>query len=208
MTECRKAISLHFSDMIKINEVLVVEGKYDKIKLSRLFDTLIVTTDGFRIYKNKEKAQMLKALAKKRGIILLTDSDKAGFRIRNKIREIVGDADIKNVYIPQIEGKEKRKEKKGAEGLLGVEGIPDEILVNAVMLQAKPRDNNDKITNSEMFELGFSGGENSSELRKQLCVILNLPKNMSAKALLDTINILCTRQEFYELIEKNFHIEV
>jgi len=194
--------------MIKINEVLVVEGKYDKIKLSRLFDTLIVTTDGFRIYKNKEKAQMLKSLARKRGIILLTDSDRAGFRIRNKIREIVGDAEIKNVYIPQIEGKEKRKEKAGAEGLLGVEGIPDEILIDVIMSQAKERENTDKITNSEMFELGFSGSENSSRLREKLCDILKLPKTMSTKALLDTINILCTRQEFYELIDKNFHIEV
>ena len=122
--------------MIKINEVIIVEGKYDKIKLQSLFDTLVVTTDGFRIYKNKEKAKMLRLLAEKRGIILLTDSDKAGLRIRNKVREIVGDANIKNVFVPQIKGKEKRKDKGGAEGILGVEGINDQIIIDAVMSQA------------------------------------------------------------------------
>ena len=137
--------------MIKIDEVIIVEGKYDKIKLQSLFDTLVVTTDGFRIYKNNEKAQMLRLLAEKRGIIVLTDSDKAGLRIRNKVREIVGDANVKNVFVPQIKGKEKRKDKGGAEGFLGVEGINDQISIDAVMSQAVQTAKGDKITKSEFY---------------------------------------------------------
>ncbi len=186
--------------MISIKEVIVTEGKYDKIKLSRLFDTLIITTDGFRIYKDKAKAKMLRDLAKKRGIILLTDSDKAGFRIRNKIREIVGDADIKNVYVPEISGKEKRKAKPGAEGILGVEGVSDNIIIKAVMEQTKEVPPREKVTNSEMYELGFVGGKDSKALRESLLKSLDLPKNMSSKALLDTVNILFTKQEFFEFI--------
>lgn len=188
--------------MISIKEVLVVEGKYDKIKLSGIFDTLIITTDGFRIYKNKQKAQMIKDLAQKRGIILLTDSDKAGFRIRNKIREIVGDVNIKNVYIPQIEGKEKRKAKAGAEGILGVEGIADDIIINAVMEQTKEVPPREKVTSAEMYEIGLIGGKDSKALREKLLKELNLPKNMSSKAMTDTINILFSKQEFFEFVEE------
>lgn len=192
--------------MISIKEVIVVEGKYDKIKLSRLFDTLIVTTDGFRIYKNKEKAKMLKDLAKKRGIILLTDSDRAGFRIRNKIREIVGDADIKNVYVPRIDGTEKRKDKAGAEGILGVEGISDEVIVSAVMAQTATIPPREKITAAEMYELGLIGGSDSKTLRNKLLIMLDLPCNMSSKAMTDTVNILFEKKEFYEFVRDKLSI--
>ena len=179
--------------MIILNEIIVVEGKYDKIKLSRLFDTLIIATDGFRIYKDKQKAQLIKTAALKRGVIIITDSDTAGLRIRNRVRQLVGDAKVKNVYLPQIAGKAK----PGAEGLLGVEGIPDEIILNAVAAQTSEAPKRDKITKAELFDMGLCGGENSSELRKKLCAVLGLPQNLSAGALLDTINVLYTKDEFY-----------
>ncbi len=175
----------------------MVEGKYDKIKLSRLFDTLIIATDGFRIYKDKQKAQLIKTAALKRGVIIITDSDTAGLRIRNRVRQLVGDAKVKNVYLPQIAGKEKRKAKPGAEGLLGVEGIPDEIILNAVAAQTSAAPKREKITKAELFDMGLCGGENSSKLRKELCAALNLPQNLSTAALLDTINVLYTKDEFY-----------
>lgn len=183
--------------MITLNEIIVVEGKYDKIKLSRLFDTLIIATDGFRIYKDKQKAQLIKTAALKRGVIIITDSDTAGLRIRNRVRQLVGSAIVKNVYLPQISGKEKRKAKPGAEGLLGVEGIPDEIILNAVAAQTSEATKREKITKAELFDMGLCGGENSSKLRKELCAALNLPKNLSTAALLDTINVLYTKDEFY-----------
>lgn len=183
--------------MITLNEIIVVEGKYDKIKLSRLFDTLIIATDGFRIYKDKQKAQLIKTAALKRGVIIITDSDTAGLRIRNRVRQLVGDAKVKNVYLPQIAGKEKRKAKPGAEGLLGVEGIPDEIILNAVAAQTSEALKRDKITKAELFDMGLCGGENSSELRKKLCAAFGLPQNLSTAALLDTINVLYTKDEFY-----------
>ena len=183
--------------MIILNEIIVVEGKYDKIKLSRLFDTLIIATDGFRIYKDKQKAQLIKTAALKRGVIIITDSDTAGLRIRNRVRQLVGDAKVKNVYLPQIAGKEKRKAKPGAEGLLGVEGIPDEIILNAVAAQTSEAPKREKITKAELFDMGLCGGENSSELRKKLCAAFGLPQNLSTAALLDTINVLYTKDEFY-----------
>lgn len=183
--------------MITLNEIIVVEGKYDKIKLSRLFDTLIIATDGFRIYKDKQKAQLIKTAALKRGVIIITDSDTAGLRIRNRVRQLVGDAKVKNVYLPQIAGKEKRKAKPGAEGILGVEGIPDEIILNAVAAQTSEAPKREKITKAELFDMGLCGGKNSSELRKELCAALNLPQNLSTSALLDTINVLYTKDEFY-----------
>ena len=145
----------------------MVEGKYDKIKLSRLFDTLIIATDGFRIYKDKQKAQLIKTAALKRGVIIITDSDTAGLRIRNRVRQLVGDAKVKNVYLPQIAGKEKRKAKPGAEGILGVEGIPDEIILNAVAAQTSEAPKREKITKAELFDMGLCGGENSSALQKK-----------------------------------------
>ena len=114
-------------EKIKIKEAIIVEGKYDKIKISRLFDTLIIATNGFDIYKNKSKLNLLKQVAEKNGVIILTDSDSAGFRIRNHIRNCLGDIPVKNAYIPEIEGKEKRKDTPSKEGFLGVEGVDDEL---------------------------------------------------------------------------------
>ena len=189
-------------EKIKIKEAIVVEGKYDLIKISRLFDTLIIPTNGFDIYKNKSKLNMLKTVAQKSGIILLTDSDSAGFRIRNHIRNCLGDVVVKNAYIPEIEGKEKRKDAPSKEGFLGVEGISDEIIVNAVMSQTQQvEQSGEKITKTDFFELGLTGGAESGQKRAKLCKKVGLPLKISANQLISALNNMYTREEFLNLIE-------
>ena len=189
-------------EKLKIKEAIVVEGKYDLIKISRLFDTLIIPTNGFDIYKNKSKLNMLKTVAQKSGIILLTDSDSAGFRIRNHIRNCLGDVVVKNAYIPEIEGKEKRKDAPSKEGFLGVEGISDEIIVNAVMSQTQQMEQSgEKITKTDFFELGLTGGPDSSEKRAKICKKTGLPLKISANQLISALNNMYTREEFLNLIE-------
>ena len=187
-------------EKIKIKEAIVVEGKYDQIKLSRLFDTLIIPTNGFDIYKNKNKLNMLKQVAEKNGIIILTDSDSAGFRIRNHIRNCLGDIPVKNAYIPEIKGKEKRKEAPSKEGFLGVEGISDELIVQAVMLQTQQVEaSGDKISKTDFYALGLTGGADSAEKRAKLCKKLGLPVKISSNQLISVLNNLYTREEFYNL---------
>lgn len=187
--------------MIKIKQVIVVEGKYDKIKLSRIFDTLIITTDGFYVYKSREKAEFIKNMALKNGVIILTDSDKAGFRIRNYLKNILKDADVRNAYIPEVEGKEKRKEKAGKEGLLGVEGISDEIIINAVMSVADKSDENcEKVTKTDFYKYGLCGAKSSAENRQRLAKVLNLPLKISSNGLLDIINNMYSKEEFLNII--------
>ena len=189
-------------EKIKIPEAIIVEGKYDRIKLSRLFDTLIIPTNGFDIYKNKKKLNMLKLVAEKSGIIILTDSDSAGFRIRNHLRNCLGDVSVKNAYIPEIEGKEKRKDAPSKEGFLGVEGIEDEIIVNAVMSQTQQIDEKgEKIIKTDFFELGLTGREDSSQKRAELCKKLGLPVKISANQLISTLNNLYTKEEFLKIIK-------
>lgn len=187
---------------LKIKEAIVVEGKYDQIKLSRLFDTLVIPTNGFDIYKNKNKLNMLKQLAEKNGIIILTDSDSAGFRIRNHLRNCLGDVCVKNAYIPEIEGKEKRKDAPSKEGLLGVEGISDELIIQAVMSQTQQVEkSDDKITKTDFFELGLTGGADSAEKRAKLCKKLGLPVKISANQLISALNNLYTKEEFYKVLK-------
>ena len=192
-------------EKLKIKEAIVVEGKYDQIKLSRLFDTLIIPTNGFDIYKNKSKLNMLKQVAQKSGIIILTDSDSAGFRIRNHIRNCIGDVSVKNAYIPEIEGKEKRKDTPSKEGFLGVEGISDEIIVNAVMSQTQQIDQTgEKITKTDFFELGLTGGAESGQKRAKLCKKMGLPVKISANQLISALNNIYSKEEFLNLIEDLF----
>lgn len=190
-------------EKIKIAEAIVVEGKYDKIKLSRLFDTLIIPTNGFDIYKNKNKMNMLKQVAEKNGVIILTDSDSAGFRIRNHLRNCLGDISVKNAYIPEIEGKEKRKDAPSKEGFLGVEGIDDRIIINAIMSQTQQTDDKgEKITKTDFFELGLTGCKDSAEKRAKLCKMLGLPVKMSSNQLISALNNLYGREKFLEIIKK------
>lgn len=186
---------------LKINEAIVVEGKYDKIKLSRLFDTLIIPTNGFDIYKNKTKLNMLRQVAEKNGIIILTDSDSAGFRIRNHIRNCLGDIPIKNAYIPEVEGKEKRKDSPSKEGFLGVEGIDDNVIIEAVMSQTQQVEkSDDKITKTDFYELGLTGGADSAQKRAKLCKKLGLPVKISANQLISALNNLYTREDFIKML--------
>lgn len=191
-------------EKIKIKEAIVVEGKYDKIKLSRLFDTLIIPTNGFDIYKNKTKLNMLRQVAEKNGIIILTDSDSAGFRIRNHIRNCLGDVPVKNAYIPEVEGKEKRKDTPSKEGFLGVEGIDDNVIIEAVMSQTQQVEkSDDKITKTDFYELGLTGGADSVQKRAMLCKRLGLPVKISANQLISALNNLYTKEEFLEIISSS-----
>lgn len=189
--------------MITFKEIIVVEGKYDKIKLNQITDAVVVTTDGFGIYKDEKKLDMIKRLAKERGIIILTDSDHAGFRIRNYIKQCLGTIEVKHAYIPEIKGKEKRKEKSGAEGILGVEGIDDEIIIDALLRAgATKSDGVGAITKYDFYSDGLSGGKDSTALRKAFARKLSLPEKISANALLDVVNLLCTYDEYKEIIRK------
>ncbi len=186
--------------MLKIREVIVVEGKYDKIKLSQIVDAVIITTDGFALYNNKQKMALLKRLASEKGIIVLTDSDSAGFRIRNYIKQCFGDIPIKHAYIPEIAGKEKRKDKCGAEGLLGVEGISDSLIIDALKKAGVTANENvNPITKADFYEFGLAGGKDSASNRQRLAKKMGLPTKLSANALLDVINLLYSREDFLKL---------
>lgn len=195
--------------MIKINEAIIVEGKYDKIKLSSVTDAVIIVTNGYGIFKDKEKLELIRYYARTTGIIILTDSDSAGRKIRNYIRGAVKNGKIINVFIPDIFGKEKRKTKPSAEGKLGVEGISTEILLEALKksgVAASERTDKPDITNAVLFELGLSGGKDSRNLRIKLQKSLGLPEFMSSSALIEVLNTMMNSQELEkrvaELINK------
>lgn len=192
--------------LIKLKMPIIVEGKYDKITLSNVVDTLIISTDGFQIFKNREMCDLIRTLARKYGIIVMTDSDSAGSVIRNHIKNIAADGKIINVYVPQLKGKEKRKAAPSKEGFLGVEGISKHILIETLekygITGEKTENNAPKITKTDLFNLGLSGGENSALYREKLLLSLNLPKNLSAKEMLDVLNVLFTYNEFITFVEK------
>ena len=192
--------------MIKIKEAVIVEGKYDKIKLSGIIDTVIIETDGFAIFKDKEKQKLIRFLSEKRGIIIMTDSDSAGFKIRNFINGITKSENIKNVYIPDIYGKEKRKTESSKEGKLGVEGMQPQIIMTAlekagVLCSQNDKKSGNEITHTDFFEDGVSGSENSSEIRKMLAKELDLPERISSSSLLKIINSYMTYDEYKEAIK-------
>lgn len=176
--------------MIHIGEVIVVEGKYDKERLRRVTDAPIICTHGFELYRSKRIIETLRSLSRQRGIIVLTDSDRAGFRIRNYIKRCLGkDARVRHAYIPHITGKEKRKKKPGADGILGVEGMTDEILEKILIrLASADKSKLTAVTKAEFFADGFSGRPDSAERRRKLALRLSLPPSLSSNALLDIIN--------------------
>lgn len=186
--------------MLEISRPIIVEGKYDKIKLSRIVKAHIVTTDGFGIFSKSEKSLLIRRLAADQGIIVLTDSDGAGLVIRNYLRNILPADKIIHIYTPQIKGKEKRKNAPSKAGFLGVEGMDlawlEEALAPFADGGAKPRMS---LTKADFYALGLSGGEGSEAKRKTLARALNLPDNLSANALLEAMNLLITEEEF----EKN-----
>ena len=187
--------------MIKISEAIIVEGKYDKIKLSSVVDAVIIVTNGFRIFKDPEKLELIRYYAEKTGIVILTDSDSAGRKIRGYIRGAVSGGRVVNVYIPDVFGKEKRKAKPSAEGKLGVEGIDVQTLLSAFEkagITAGERTHEPDITKVTLFELGLSGGPDSSEKRKRLQKSLGLPSLMSASALVEVLNTMMDAKELAE----------
>lgn len=192
--------------MLHIEQAVIVEGKYDKIKLSSILDAVIITTNGFSVMKNKEKLEIIRFYAQNKGIIILTDSDSAGFKIRNYLKGAIKNGKIINVYVPDIFGKEKRKAAPSKEGKLGVEGIDKEIILDAfkkagVISYDKDADN-DSITRIDLYECGLSGGENSSEKRKVLLQQLGMPQLLTTTGMLEILNTMMSRSEFYDFIDK------
>lgn len=193
--------------MITIKEAVIVEGKYDKIKLSNFIDGLIITTDGFGVFKDKEKQQLIRHLAKTRGLLVLTDSDGAGFVIRSFLKGIVPPEQVKNAYIPDIFGKEKRKASPSKEGKLGVEGLSEEILSQAISrsgatctITDSVQKSVDAITKADLFLLGLSGCDNAAENRDKLKKRLNLPQKLTPNSLLAVLNCLMTRNELIQIM--------
>ncbi len=192
--------------MIHIKQAIVVEGKYDKVKLSSILDAVILVTNGFQIYKNSEQLDLIRYYARTTGVILLTDADRAGFQIRNYLKGAIQDGEVYHVYTPDIYGKEHRKEKPSAEGKLGVEGIRKDLLLAAfekagVLTEEKtPKSPEEQITVYDLYEAGLSGGVDSGERRRALQKKLSLPARMSTTSLLEVLNTMYTKKTFLEMM--------
>lgn len=193
--------------MLKIKEIVIVEGNYDKSKLSTLIDATIIVTDGFMIFNDKNKCSMLRELASKNGAIIFTDSDSAGFQIRNYLKNVLRGCKIRHAYIPDIPGKEKRKNHHSKEGFLGVEGVDNDIIIAALQeagFEETFQENSRKITKSDLYADGFTGSEDSAAKRDRLKQELKLPKHLSANMLLDVLNRMYTFEEYKEITERIF----
>lgn len=195
--------------MVKVSEVIVVEGRYDKAALSSYLDAVILETDGFGVFSDKEKVALLRRLADERGLIVLTDSDGGGFVIRNYLKSCLDPNKVKQAYIPEISGKERRKKKPSKEGLLGVEGMTQEVVMDALRKAGatidgeseKPRGD---ITKADLFAWGLSGKADSEKKRKRLLKVLELPEKLSSNAMLAVLNALYDRDEILSQISQNF----
>ena len=184
----------------RIKEVIVVEGRYDKNTLSQIVDAPILETNGFGIFKDKKQMELLRKVAKLRGLIVFTDSDGAGFVIRNHLKSAIDGRFLKHAYIPDIPGKERRKSAPGKEGKLGVEGMSPEIILQALRragatIEGENAPSRNGITKQDLMELGLSGGANSAEKRRKLLQNLDLPEHMSANAMLQALNLLYSLEE-------------
>ena len=192
--------------MIKIKEAIVVEGRYDKNTLSQIVDAPILETNGFGIMKDKQQLSLLRKVAANRRLIVFTDSDGAGFVIRNFLKGAIDSKYLLHAYIPDIPGKERRKSAPGKEGKLGVEGMTPQVILDALrkagatVLGEETVRTEGNITKQDMMELGLSGGADSSFLRKKLLKKLDLPEHMSANALLQAVNLLYTLDELREIM--------
>lgn len=192
--------------MLKIREAIVVEGRYDKNTLSQVVDTVIVETGGFQVFRQQDRVRMLRLLAERRGLIVLTDSDGAGFVIRNFLKGAIDPALVKHAYIPDVYGKERRKSSPGKEGKLGVEGMPPEVLeavlrrAGATVCGEGPSASSGGITKAMLYRDGLTGKENSRELRHRLEQALGLPERLSTNALLQVLNALVDENEYHALL--------
>ena len=196
--------------MRKIKEVIVVEGRYDKNALSQVVDATVITLGGFSVFNDKEKLAFLRRLAEKQGLIVLTDSDGAGFVIRNYLKGALPRELVKQAYIPDIYGKERRKRAPGKEGKLGVEGMKPDVLLSALeragatFLDGEVEENRkrDPITKADLFILGLTGGQDSAVKRQALLRKLDLPEHLTDNGLLEALNLLYGREEFFSLMER------
>ena len=194
--------------MIKLNEAVIVEGRYDKILLRGFIDAPIIETGGFRVFKDKEKQKLIRKLSETRGIIIMTDSDSAGFVIRNFLRGIVPAGKIKHCYIPQIRGKEKRKAEVSKEGYLGVEGLDEKTIIEAlersgVNICSKSAETEfEEITKADFYELGLSGKENSAKLREKLLKKLDMPTYLSSNAFLAVLNCFYSKKDLLDILRE------
>ena len=191
--------------MHSVKEVIVVEGRYDKNTLSQVVDAVIIETSGFGIFNDAQKQKLLRTMAQARGLVVLTDSDGAGFVIRNFIKGCVDPACVKHAYIPDVYGKERRKAAQSKEGKLGVEGMRPQVILDALIRAGATVDERPaaesaaRITKADMYKCGLSGGTGSREKRAALIKRLDLPEKLSADALLDVLNAIMTREEFFAL---------
>lgn len=194
--------------MIKIREAIVVEGRYDKAALAGLVDTVILDTAGFGIFSDREKLALLRRLAEKRGLVVLTDSDGGGFVIRNFLKSSIDGRYVKHAYIPDVYGKERRKRTPGKEGKLGVEGMKPEVLLESlrragVEMDGAPEARSETpITKAELFSMGLTGRPDSAVRRAYVQKALSLPERLTTNALLDVLNVLVTRSELTDILEK------
>lgn len=194
--------------MRRVREAIVVEGRYDKNALSQVVDAVILETAGFGVFKDQEQLALLRRLAQQRGIIVLTDSDGAGFVIRNFLKGAIPPEQVKHAYIPDIRGKERRKRAPGKEGKLGVEGMPPQLLLEALERAGAtfldgdgPRSPRGELTPAQLYVLGLTGRPDSAQRRQALLKRLDLPEHMSAKALLTVLNALYTSDEVIQLVQ-------
>lgn len=204
--------------MYQIKESIIVEGVYDKIKLSRFIDSIIFPTCGFRIFSDASVMQTIRQLAEKTGIVILTDSDSAGFKIRNYIKQSLPLHQVKHAYIPDIKGKERRKTQPGKEGLLGVEGMNETVILRALEQAGcqidgvqKQRKQSRAITKSDLYAAGLSGEANSAFYRREMARYIGIPAKISANMLLDCLNRLLNYDEFIQLaqeVKRNAHNSV
>lgn len=193
--------------MFHTDRAIIVEGKYDKIRLGAVTDALILVTDGFGIFSDREKQQFIKKTAREKGLLILTDSDAAGFKIRNFLKNIAGEADVINVYIPDILGKEKRKDVPSKEGKLGVEGMPAAALEEALRKSglfeetaaALPKE---PITYTDLYEAGLSGRKNSAGIRRRFLRFCALPERLTGATLLKALNAFMTREDFFRKLQE------
>lgn len=194
--------------MIRVREAIVVEGRYDKNALAQVVDALILETSGFGVFKDGEKLALLRRLAEKRGLIVLTDADGAGFVIRNYLKGAIPRGQVKHAYIPDLYGKERRKRAPGKEGKLGVEGMRPEVLEAAlrragatILDEDAPEAGKSVLTKADLFTLGLTGAPDSAARRRALCKALDLPERLSANALLEVLGALYTAEELGEILQ-------
>ena len=191
-------------DKVRVREVIVVEGKYDLNTLKQVLDATVITTEGFGIFHQKDKLDLIVRMAQSRGVIILTDSDGAGFVIRNHLKGCLDPDLVKHAYIPDIPGKERRKARASKEGKLGVEGMPPDVLLEALRragatLDDVSQDAGGRITKADLYALGLSGRPDSAQRRKELLQRLELPEKLSPNAMLDVLNVIVSKEELFSM---------